>query len=61
MSCDAKPTPEELLRSHIETGEPLTEEEVDAIVAAGLTEREVWEDRGGGLHWHRWAHPVEEE
>jgi len=53
--------PQELLNTHIETGEPLSEEEVDAVVAAGLTERNVWEDRGGGLHWHAEHHPLDEE
>jgi len=53
---DSEMTPQQLLRDHIETGEPLTEEEVDVVVAAGLTDRSVWEDRGGGLYWHQGAH-----
>jgi len=53
--------PQELLNTHTETGEPLSEEEVDAVVEAGLTERNVWEDRGGGLHWNAEHHPLDEE
>jgi hypothetical protein len=52
-------TPQQLLRDHIETGEPLTEEELNAVVAAGLTDRSVWEDRGGGLYWHQGAHSID--
>lgn len=41
-----------LWNSHIETSEPLTEDEVDAVVRAGLAKQDEWEDRGGGLFWH---------
>jgi hypothetical protein len=41
-----------LWRSHIETGEPLDEEEVVVVVRAGLARAEEWENRGGGLFWH---------
>lgn len=50
-------TPKELLRSHLATGEPLTADELAEVVAAGLTEWDAWEDRGGGLWWHREAWP----
>jgi len=48
-----------LWKSHVETGEPLGEEEVAIVVAAGLAEESDWEDRGGGLFWHAptWPDP----
>jgi hypothetical protein len=54
--CDALPNAGALWKAHVETGEPLTGNEVAIVVAAGLAEAEDWEDRGGGLHWHapRW-------
>ena len=59
MSDDWLRQPEDLLRNHVETGEPLSEEEVEAVVAAGLTDSSAWENRGGGLYWHRETYPVE--
>jgi hypothetical protein len=41
-----------LWASHVDTGEPLGEDEVAIVVAAGLAEAEDWENRGGGLYWH---------
>jgi hypothetical protein len=48
-----------LWQSHTTTGEPLDEEEVARVVAAGLASAEDWEDRGGGLYWHAptWPEP----
>ena len=45
-----------LWRAHL-SGEPMMLEEVEAIVAAGITAREPWEHRGGGLFWNSdvWA------
>jgi hypothetical protein len=50
--CDALPSAEALWKAHVETSEPLTEDEVAIVVRAGLAKAEDWEDRGGGLHWH---------
>lgn len=54
-----QPTAKELWEAHIETAEPLTEEEVALVVDAGLAEAHDWEDRGGGLFWHAptWPDP----
>ena len=46
------PTPKELLEKHKASGEPLSEDEVESLVAAGLTTWDDWDDRGGGLYWH---------
>jgi len=54
------PTPEELLAKHRTTGEPLDEDEVTAIVDAGLTTWDEWDDRGGGLYWHAETFPHDE-
>jgi hypothetical protein len=43
---------ERLWHALVETSEPLTEDEVAIVVAAGLAEAEDWEDRGDGLYWH---------
>jgi hypothetical protein len=43
---------ESLWRNHVLTGEPLTGEEVAAVVAAGITDCRSWENRGGGLFWN---------
>lgn len=51
---------EMLWKTHIKTGEPLTEEEVDLIVMAGLAKREDFDMRGGGLHWHAPTFPEKE-
>lgn len=45
-------TPEERLKNHLETSEPLDEEEVKQIVAAGLATEDDFDMRGGGLWWH---------
>lgn len=59
---DGEPTAYELWESHTQTGEPLSEDEVAIVVAAGLSEAEDWDDRGGGLYWHTptWPAPDEE-
>lgn len=57
----ADPTPQEMLDNHKQTGEPLGEEEVQAVVDAGLTEWDAWEDRGGGLYWLWETFPLEDE
>jgi len=49
---DEEPTAEHLWKSHTETCEPLSEEEVAIVVAAGLAKADEWDDRGGGLYWH---------
>ncbi len=49
---DDQPTAEDLWKAHIETGEPLTEDEVLMVVEAGVTTLDEWDDRGGGLFWH---------
>ena len=54
------PTPEELLEKHKASGEPLDEEEVTSLVAAGVTTWDDWDDRGGGLYWLSAAFPEEE-
>jgi hypothetical protein len=46
-----------LWRNHVLTGEPLDEEEVGAVVAAGITDQASWENRGGGLYWNADIHP----
>lgn len=48
ITCSA----EDLWKTHIETGEPLSEDEVTRVVATGLTNADDWEDRGGGLYWY---------
>jgi hypothetical protein len=50
-----------LWKAHVETGEPLDEDEVMIVVAAGLTEAEDWEMRGGGLYWHAPTYPNPDE
>ena len=57
---DAAAEAEANWRTHVETGEPLDADEVRAVVAAGLTADDEWEDRGGGLYWHRltWPEPA---
>ena len=55
------PTPRELLDHHLRTGEPLSEDEVMSVIAAGLSSIEDWEDRGGGLHWHAATFPRTED
>lgn len=54
-----QPTAEDLWKTHIETGEPLSEDEVATVVAAGLAKHDEWDDRGGGLFWHypTWPDP----
>lgn len=58
-SRDDQPTAADLWKSHVETSEPLTEEEVAIVVGAGLAEADDWDDRGGGLYWHvpTWPEP----
>jgi hypothetical protein len=48
-----------LWRAHL-AGEPMTLEEVEAIVAAGITDQACWEHRGGGLYWNTDIWPAEE-
>lgn len=40
------------LATHLDTGEPLSEEEKDAIVAAGVAKDEDFDDTGGGMYRH---------
>jgi len=56
-----EPTPQQLLDKHKSTGEPLDEEEVQAVVDAELTTWDEWEDRGGGLYWLAEAFPLEDD
>jgi hypothetical protein len=46
-----------LWQEHVLTGEPLTAEEVEAVVAAGITDSKSWELRGGGLYWNADLYP----
>lgn len=59
---DEQPKAEDLWKAHVETGEPLSEEEVEIVVAAGLAKADEWDDRGGGLFWHypTWPSPGED-
>jgi hypothetical protein len=45
------PDPEALLRHHRQSGEPLGGHELDAVVSAGLANREGFDMRGGDLWW----------
>lgn len=58
---DEKLDAEALWRAHVCTGEPLTEEEVQAVVAAGLAEEDDFEMRGGDLWWNWKLYPDQEE
>lgn len=60
---DDQPKAEKLWKAHVETGEPLSEDEVAIVVAAGLAKAEDWDDRGGGLFWHAptWPDPDADE
>jgi hypothetical protein len=62
MRSDRDESPR-LLEHHRETGEPLTAEELDGIVAGGVTTVEEWEQRGGGCWWHSpsWPEPAESD
>ena len=60
MAADDTLNPQALWAAHLE-GEPLTSEEVQAVVAAGITTEDEWEDRGGGLHWHMPTWPALED
>ncbi len=53
--------PKELFDNHIATGEPLTEEEVAAVVEAGLAEENDFANRGGNLFWHQPTFPEQED
>ena len=50
-----------VLGQHRETGEPLTADELDGLVAGGVTTIEEWEQRGGGLWWESasWPEPAQ--
>jgi hypothetical protein len=50
-----------LWRAHVDTGEPLTEDEVQVVVEAGITSWDEWDDRGGGLYWHAPTWPALED
>jgi len=54
-------TPVAILENHKATGEPLDECEVQAVVDAGLTAWDEWEDRGGGLYWLAEAFPLDDD
>ena len=49
---------EALWRAHL-GGEPMMLEEVEVIVAAGITDLSSWENRGGNLYWNAdvWVDP----
>lgn len=51
---------EALWRAHL-GGEPMTLEEVEAVVAAGITDRAPWENRGGNLYFNSDVWPAEED
>jgi hypothetical protein len=53
-------SPEQLLDHHRRTGEPLSEEEVEELVEAGLTCLDDWENRGGNLYWEWRTFPAED-
>lgn len=53
--------PQSLWESHVRTAEPLTLQEVEAVIAAGLTKADEWDNRGGGLYWHQPTWPDDEE
>ena len=53
--------PEQLMQIHRATGQPLDELAVRAIVDAGITTWDDWEDRGEGLYWHSPTFPESEE
>ena len=40
---------------------PLTEDEVQVVVEAGITSWDEWDDRGGGLYWHAPTWPALED
>jgi hypothetical protein len=50
-----------LLQRHRQTGEPLTAEEMDAVIIAGLTDRASSEHRGSGLYWYADIHPASKD
>jgi hypothetical protein len=52
--------PEALWRAH-RVGEPMTLEEVEAVVTAGITARAPWQHRGGGLYWNLDVWPDDED
>lgn len=52
---------ENVWNSHITTGEPLSEEEVQAVHDAGLADKDDFDMRGGGLWWHAPTWPDDEE
>lgn len=49
------------MQIHRATGQPLDELAVRAIVDAGITTWDDWEDRGEGLYWHSPTFPESEE
>jgi hypothetical protein len=51
----------DVFQVHCSTGEPLDEGEVAAVVSAGLSKWDDWEDRGGGLYWHAPTWPPSDE
>jgi len=63
MTEDIQPdlNAKELWRGHGDTGEPLTEDEVQVVVEAGITSWDEWDDRGGGLYWHAPTWPALED
>ncbi|MEN6644008.1 MAG: hypothetical protein ABFE08_16345 [Armatimonadia bacterium] len=56
---DERVEAERLWRTHIETAEPLDQDEVRLVVFHGFAKEEDWDDRGGNLFWHTatWPDP----
>lgn len=53
--------PEALWQRHVLAAEPLTEIEVEAVVAAGITDLASWENRGGNLCYNSYVWPDAED
>ncbi len=63
---DLRPSDEDteakaIFKNHLVTSEPVSEDEVDLLLAAGLGSPEDYEHRGGGCFWFGPAFPEPED
>jgi hypothetical protein len=50
-----------IFKAHLLDGEPLSEDEVEMLLAEGIGSPEDWEQRGGECYWFGPAFPLPEE